>query len=174
MRGICASSVIAIQPRTFGHCGARREHVDERRERDVEQHVAVVGVIDDIDDLIGKEPRFDRMAHGAGSCHSHLKIANDRRGSRTADRRRAEAGQEASFTGTAARTFRRRLRTRQRTFTSQSRSSPHQPCDHLQRIESRAHATPKFFDTTDLHGRRQRLPAGLARSRAKSHRDDSQ
>ena len=63
MRAMHASSPSAIQPRHVRTL--RRDDVDERRERDVEQHVVVVGVIDDEGDLIGKEPRVDRVADGA-------------------------------------------------------------------------------------------------------------
>ncbi len=43
----------------------RRDRVDQRREIDVEQHVAVFRVIDDVRDLFGKQARIDRVAHGA-------------------------------------------------------------------------------------------------------------
>jgi hypothetical protein len=41
------------------------ELLDERHEGDVEEEQPVLGVIDDIADLLDEEPRVDRVADGA-------------------------------------------------------------------------------------------------------------
>src|ERR1700722_6743840 len=64
------SSFIAQSDPSFYVRTLRRDDVDERAEGHVEDHVFVVGVIDDERDLIGEKPRVDRVANGAHTGHA--------------------------------------------------------------------------------------------------------
>ena len=62
---MCALSVIATQPRTPLQCGAMP--LDQLEEGQVEEHVLVLGMIDDVADLLGEQARIDGVTHGAAA-----------------------------------------------------------------------------------------------------------
>ena len=78
MAGMCARSV--MRDEGLDGLAARRELLDQRREGDVEEQHLVFGVVDDVVDLLGKQPRVDGVQHraacptrrstapGAGAC----------------------------------------------------------------------------------------------------------
>ena len=52
----------------------RRELLDERHESQVEADVAILGVIDDVGDLLGKEPRIDGVHDGTHSGDAVIEL----------------------------------------------------------------------------------------------------
>ena len=82
---MCALSVIATQP--FTPCAVRRELLDQRHERQVEQDVPVVGVVDDVGDLLGEQARVDGVAHRPACRRWRSRSRSDGSRSRPACRR---------------------------------------------------------------------------------------
>ena len=52
----------------------RREHLHERQERKVEKNETVVGVIDDVLELVAEEPRVDRVQHRTHARHAVVEL----------------------------------------------------------------------------------------------------
>ena len=72
---MCARSVIATKPLTDFIC--ERQRLDQRREGEIEEQVSVLGVVDDVGDLLRKQPRIDRVQHRprAGDAVVELQVA---------------------------------------------------------------------------------------------------
>ena len=52
----------------------RRDALDQRQEREVEEHDAILRVLDDVRELIDMQPWVERMQHGARSRHGKVKL----------------------------------------------------------------------------------------------------
>ena len=52
----------------------RRQPFGERHESEIEEDVFVIGVIDDVGDLVVEEARIDGMTHGAYTRHRAIKL----------------------------------------------------------------------------------------------------
>src|SRR5271155_868878 len=52
----------------------RRQLFDEWREIGIEEDETVLGMVDDVDELLGKQARIDRMQDAAGAGHPIIKL----------------------------------------------------------------------------------------------------
>ncbi len=67
--------------RTVGHCDenlrardSRRDTLDQRKKRQVEEHDAIFRMVDDVRELINMQTGVQRMQHGPGPRHGKVQL----------------------------------------------------------------------------------------------------